>query len=87
MMIETLGDAFTHSMRVWLYCDAQLNAAAFKGGECKFKSELHLMTLVATRGRGFPVSRLAQRLRCPRCGTDQVKVLFDLPANDRRRSA
>jgi hypothetical protein len=28
---------------------------------------------------GFPISQLAERLKCPRCGSRRVALLFDLP--------
>jgi DNA-directed RNA polymerase subunit RPC12/RpoP len=37
-------------------------------------------TLVWTRGRGFPLSRLETRLRCPRCGSREVVVLYQPPS-------
>ncbi len=36
-------------------------------------------TLVWTRGRDFPLSRLESRLRCPRCGSRNVVVLYHPP--------
>ena len=36
-------------------------------------------TLVWTRGRAFPLSRLESRLRCPRCGSRHVVVLYQPP--------
>ncbi len=33
-----------------------------------------------TRGRDFPLSLLAERLRCPRCGSRRVAVIYDPPA-------
>jgi hypothetical protein len=30
------------------------------------------MTLVSKRGRGFPLAKLAERLRCPRCDREAV---------------
>jgi hypothetical protein len=38
-------------------------------------------TLVWTRGRTFPLSRLESRLSCLQCGSRQIVVLFDPPAN------
>jgi len=37
-------------------------------------------TLVWTRGRGFPLSRLETRLRCPRCVSREVVVLYQPPS-------
>jgi hypothetical protein len=39
-------------------------------------------TLVWTRGRAFPLSRLESRLRCPRCGSGYVVVLYEPPRGD-----
>ena len=33
-----------------------------------------------TRGRAFPLSRLESRLRCPRCGSREIVVMFEPPA-------
>jgi DNA-directed RNA polymerase subunit RPC12/RpoP len=42
--------------------------------ECSYRRELDMETLVWTRGRAFPLSRLESRLRCPRCGSRYVLV-------------
>jgi hypothetical protein len=42
------------------------------------------VTLVCTRGRAFPLARLAERLRCPRCGNRHMAVLLDPPARPAR---
>jgi hypothetical protein len=47
--------------------------------ECGYRKHLDIETLVATRGRAFPLARLAQCLLCPRCGCRDVAVIFDLP--------
>jgi hypothetical protein len=47
--------------------------------ECGYRAELDMETLVCTRGRGFPLARLAERLRCPRCGCRKVSVIFEPP--------
>jgi hypothetical protein len=46
------------------------------------RSELDLETLVWTRGRAFPLSRLESRLRCPCCGSRYVVVLYEPPRRD-----
>jgi hypothetical protein len=43
----------------------------------QFRKELDMETLVWTRGRGFPLSHLESRLRCPRCGSRYVVVLYE----------
>lgn len=45
--------------------------------ESGHRTELDLETLVFTRGRAFPLSWLASRLKCPRCGCWRVAVVFD----------
>jgi hypothetical protein len=47
--------------------------------ECNYRKELDMETLVWTRGRAFPLSRLESRLRCPRCGSRYVVVLYEPP--------
>jgi hypothetical protein len=47
--------------------------------ECGFQAELDMGTLVATRGRDFPLAGIAERLRCPRCGCRRVAVVFETP--------
>lgn len=49
--------------------------------ECKARIRLDLETLIWTRGRAFPVSMLESRLKCPRCGSRRIVLLFDLPAS------
>ena len=48
--------------------------------ECIYRAELDMETLVWTRGRDFPLSRLESRLKCPRCGSRQVALLFTVPS-------
>ena len=55
--------------------------------ECIFRQELDLDTMLCTHGRDFPLSWLESRLKCPRCGSRRVVVLFDVPGNPMRRSA
>jgi hypothetical protein len=38
-----------------------------------------MSTLVWTQGRGFPLSRLETRLRCPMCGSRDVVLLITIP--------
>ena len=40
-----------------------------------------------TRGRAFPIIRLADRLRCPRCGFRKMSVMFDAPTVPKRNAA
>ena len=51
--------------------------------DCNFRRQLDLETLVCTRGRDFPLARLAERLRCPRCGCRRISVMFGPPSEAR----
>jgi hypothetical protein len=52
--------------------------------ECHNGFELDLQTLIWTRGRGFPLSSLQARLRCPRCGSREVRLLYNVPTEPGR---
>jgi hypothetical protein len=54
--------------------------------QCTYRYDLDMQTLVATRGRDFPLSRLETRLRCPRCGSRRVVVVFDVPSQPNSRT-
>ena len=47
--------------------------------ECIASVDLDLETLVWTRGRAFPLDSLASRMKCPRCGSRRVRLLFHPP--------
>ncbi|RWX36691.1 hypothetical protein EHI43_08770 [Rhizobium leguminosarum] len=55
--------------------------------KCDWKHSLDMMTLVATRGRDFPILNLAARLRCPRCGSRRLRVMFLPPSAAPRHRA
>ena len=48
--------------------------------ECLHGAELGMQTLVWTPGVAFPLSRLESRLKCPRCGSRRVVLLFEPPS-------
>jgi len=80
MPIETLGEAWNLSWRIHMRClDDGMRGLQHKR-ECGYRSELPMETLVCTRGRDFPLARLADRLRCPRCGFRRVGVMFGPPS-------
>jgi hypothetical protein len=79
-MIETLAEARDSGMRITARCAWGRCEGAKSIRECEARIELDLDTLVWTRGTAFPVSLLEGRLKCPRCGSRRVVVLFDLPA-------
>ncbi|MBX4931271.1 hypothetical protein HJA78_05875 [Rhizobium bangladeshense] len=44
--------------------------------ECLWRHRLDLVTLVATRGRDFPLAMLSQCMRCPVCGSRRVAIAY-----------
>jgi hypothetical protein len=81
MSIETLGDAYSASWRVHMRCAFGKHDGMKSIRSCIFQWELDIETLVSTRGRDFPLSRLESRLRCPRCGSRRVVVMYEPPTN------
>jgi DNA-directed RNA polymerase subunit RPC12/RpoP len=79
--IETLGEAWRLGWRVRVRCAWGKHDGMKTIRACIFKAELDMETLVCTRGRDFPLSWLQERLRCPRCGSRRVAVMFEPPAN------
>ena len=76
-----MGEAWSLSWRVNIRCLYDGREGLKHKRECGYRAELDMMTLVTTRGRDFPLARLAQRLRCPRCGCREVAVMFSPPKN------
>jgi hypothetical protein len=79
--VETLGDAFSLGWRVTARCSHSREDGAHSKSsrECVYRKELDMETLVCTRGQAFPLSRLESRLRCPKCGSRNMVVLFQPP--------
>jgi hypothetical protein len=83
MAIETIGEALSLGWRVYVYCrrGRPEDAGPKSSRECGNRRELELETLVWTRGRDFPLTRLENRLRCPMCGNRNISVMFEPSAN------
>ena len=81
MAIETLGEGCSQGWRVTVRCayGRSEGPRSQSSRECNYRKELDMETLVWTRGRAFPLSRLERRLRCPRCGSRYVVVLYEPP--------
>jgi hypothetical protein len=79
MGIETLGEAWNLSWSVDIRCLDDGRRGLKHKPECGYRASLDMETLVCTRGRDFPLARLAERLRCPRCGCRNVAVMFGPP--------
>jgi hypothetical protein len=77
--IETLGEALSRGWRVTARCAHGRRDGMKSIKECVYRAELDMETLVWTRGRRFPLSRLETRLRCPMCGLRDVRLIFTAP--------
>jgi hypothetical protein len=80
MSIHTLGEAWRLGWRVrvrclWGHCPGP----SARTIECDTSADLDMKTLVWTRGEAFPLDLLESRMRCPRCGSRRVTVLFEVP--------
>lgn len=74
--MDTLGDALAGGWIIDLRCQRPSRIGTTKVGRCQYSMTLDLKTLVATRGRAFPVNLLQSRLKCPQCGDRRVAVVF-----------
>src|SRR4051812_4597402 len=81
MAIETLGEAWNFSWEIYVRCLHDGREGLKHKRSCGYRKTLDLETLVCTRGRDFPLARVAERLRCPRCGCRDVSVMFSPPKN------
>jgi hypothetical protein len=79
MAVETLGEALSYGWRVTARCAHGRRDGMKSIKECVYRAELDMETLVWTRGRSFPLSRLETRLRCPMCGSRDVRLIFTVP--------
>ena len=79
MTVETLGEALAYGWRVTARCAWGKRDGLKTKRECVYGAELDMQTLVWTRGRAFPLSRLESRLRCPACGSRDVRLMFTVP--------
>src|SRR5438067_1707368 len=84
VLMETLADALREGWRIELRCQRPSRVGTAKLGRCQYSVTLDLETLVATRGGPFPVNLLQSRLKCPKCGSRNIVVVF---LGDRPRAA
>jgi hypothetical protein len=81
--VTTLGQAWKLGWRLRARCLWLAPGAKTKEGrmqiQCETTTELDLKTLVWTRGELFPLDQLESRLKCPRCGSRRVTVVFEIP--------
>ena len=85
MGIETLGQAFSAGWKLHARCCGY--EPGMKHRRCTWHADLDMLTLVSTRGRGFPLGQLQGRLMCPRCGSRSITLLFQPPASGASQAA
>lgn len=79
MSVETLGEAWQLGWRVTTRCAYGTREGLKSVRDCHFAYDLDMNTLVWTRGKNFPLALLASRLKCPRCGSSRVSLIFHVP--------
>jgi hypothetical protein len=87
MEIGTLGDAWERGVTAWMACAHGKREGLKTKRECMYRCELDMETLVCTRGRDFPLVKLGQCLRCLRCGSREVRVVFRFPGDRDTKTA
>ena len=78
-MVSTLGEAWSAGWQIRVRCAGGRRDGMKSVRECVHGAKLDLSTLLWTRGRDMPLTALAERLKCPRCGSRQVRVIFEPP--------
>jgi hypothetical protein len=86
-MVETIGEAFSLGWQLKARCAFGNREGMKSVRQCTWTYDLDMLTLVATRGRDFPLSMVASRLRCPRCESRAVSVAFVPPSQGKRATA
>jgi hypothetical protein len=79
--IRTIGEAYSAGWGIRMTCARGNHRGIVKIDPCGFETALSMETLVCARGRAFPLSHLASRLRCPNCGEEGIQVAFDVPGS------
>ncbi len=87
LMVETIGEAMDASWKLKARCAFGKREGTKSIRECLWQYDIDMMTLVATRGRAFPLSMLNGRLKCPRCGSTRITVVYLPPSNPTRQAA
>jgi hypothetical protein len=80
-IVRTLGEAHDAGWGIRMRCQRGDQRGIVKIDACRYETALCLKTLVATRGRPFPLARIADRIRCPNCGDLGVMLAFDVPGS------
>lgn len=82
--IETLGQAYEAGWQISARCAHGKMRGMKSRPECHSHVELDMDTLLWTRGQGFPIDRLASRLKCPNCWSRRIALWLNSKANVNR---
>lgn len=86
--VETLGEAWEAGWSVSAVCHGgMIDLGPKSHKKCDWKHELDMPTLLAAKGRKFPVCDLAMKVRCPRCGILGLRLMFYVPTGVDRKVA
>jgi hypothetical protein len=85
--VTTLGEAWKLGWCVRVRCLVTGSPAKSRHERiavyCEHSAQLDMKTLVWIRVERFPLDQLANRLKCPKCGSRKVTVVFDVPNQPR----
>lgn len=77
--VSTLGEARAYGWKLTVRCAGGKGDAMKKHRACVTSAGLDLETLVWTRGLDFPLGLLGERMKCPRCGSRRVRIVYEPP--------
>lgn len=72
----TLGEAWLWGYSPHVRCNRGKRIGPVKVEPCGYTADLDLATLLWAKGARYPVSRLSQRLKCPRCGGRSITLAW-----------
>jgi len=90
MPVTTLGEAWRLGWRIRVRCylvGPHHNRGWRDHVVRDTTAELDMKTLVWTRGELMALDLLAERLRCPICGSRKIQVWFEVPGQPGKRAA
>lgn len=83
-MVDNLGQAFEAGWQLNVRCERR-RAGLKSVRSCPGTQTLDLGTILWTHGAACPIGYLHGRLRCPKCGTLDVLVLWSTPGSVTRQ--
>jgi hypothetical protein len=79
MTMTTLGDALDAGWRLRAKCEGVTYIDTKLFGGCNEKVELDMRTPVWTRGAASKLTQLPERLKCPKCGSQRMRLVYEVP--------